>query len=229
MTVPSVVQYGFAAGTTLAPCTGVTTYVTCFPAGSQVLMADGSERMIETIRPGDWLMGADGVPVQIHQVDTPVLGNRRMMAMADGSLRWSDEHGMWTRDVAGAEWWWSANPEQWRREVAEGAIGGLRDNQSMRSGAGFAFAHMSGWRDQAVVEAEGYGPDTQLYLPMTNGVPIIVNGYVVGAGINEAGYDYSAFRWTPEAVAATLVDQAVSRVLAGLPTCAARIPAEALA
>lgn len=203
---------------------GGSTVNTCFPAGALVLMADGSERLIETIRPGEWLMGADGVPVQIHQVDRPVLGPRRMLAMADSSLLWSEEHGMWTRDAKGDEWWWSANPDAWRAEVEDGAIGGLRDNASMRTGAGHEFAHLSGWRGQEVVEAKGFGPETLLFLPMTHGVPIIVNGYVVGAGVNEHAYDYGSFRWGPAAVAERLAQQALARVMRRRQTHAARFP-----
>lgn len=196
----------------------------CFPAGARVLMADGSERPIQFVRTGDWLMGADGRPVQVRYVDRPLLGNRRMMAFADGSQVWSEEHGFWTRDVAGAEWWWSANPDQWRFEAETGHIGGLHDNASMRAGDGYEFAHLEGWVSQAIVEAVGYGPDTRLYLPRTDGVPIIVNGYAVGAGVNEAGYDYGAFRWNAEAVIAELARQALARVMRSLPTSAARLP-----
>ncbi len=202
----------------------INNYSTCFPAGSLVMMADGTERRIETIRPGEWLMGADGVPVQIHQVDRPLLGPRRMLAMADDSLLWSEEHGMWTRDGEGAEWWWSANPDAWRAEVEEGAIGGLRDNTTMRTGAGYEFAHMCGWRGQAVVEADGYGPETPLYLPMTHGVPIIVNGYVVGAGVNESAFDYASFRWSPEVLAENLARQALARVMRRRQTYATSFP-----
>ena len=170
----------------------------CFPAGARVRMAGGTECPIERVQPGDWLMGADGRPVQVRYVDRPLLGERRMMAFADGSQIWSEEHGYWTRDAAGAEWWWSANPDQWRIEAETGHIGGLRDNASMRAGDGYAFAHMIGWREQAVIEVEGYGPETPLYLPRTDGVPILVNGYVVGAGVNEEGFDYKAFRWDPK-------------------------------
>ena len=228
--VPGITDYPFLASNGsqyvldfYESYSNINNYSTCFPAGALVLMADGSERRIETIRPGEWLMGADGVPVQIHQVDRPVLGPRRMLAMADGSLLWSEEHAMWTRDGAGDEWWWSANPDAWRAEVEDGAIGGLRNNASMRTGTGYEFAHLCGWREQEIVEAEGYGPETPLYLPMTNGVPIIVNGYIVGAGVNEHGYDYSAFRWSPAAVAERLAQQALARVIRGLPTLAARL------
>jgi hypothetical protein len=55
-------------------------------------------------------------------------------------------------------------------------------------------------------------------------VPIIVNGYVVGAGINEAGYDYTAFRWSPEAVVNSLSRQVLARVMARQATFAARMP-----
>jgi hypothetical protein len=198
-------------------------YCSCFPAGALVLMADGSEREIQLVRTGDWLMGADGRPVQVQDVDRPVLRTRRMMAFADGSQTWSEEHSFWTRDAAGAEWLWAANADQWRHEVEVGHIGGLRDNRTMRTGAGYQFAHLAGWLDQVVIEAAGYGPDTQLYLPRTDGVPIIVNGYVVGAGINQAAYDYESFRWAPHAVAAEITRQAIARVLRSQPTHAARL------
>ena len=108
--------------------------------------------------------------------------------------------------------------------MQDGAIGGLRDNASMRTGAGYGFAHLCGWREQEVVEAAGYGPETPLYLPMTHGVPIIVNGYVVGAGVNEHAYDYASFRWSPAAVAKRLAQQALARVMRRQQTHAASFP-----
>lgn len=167
----------------------------CFPAGALVLMADGSQQLIEHIMRGDVLMGADGNPVVVQDVDRPVLGDRRMMAMEDGSLFWSEEHACWTKDHSGKQWWWAANPERWRWEASIGHIGGLRDNATLRGGDGFAFAHMDGWKGLEVHEADGFGPETQLYLPRTNGVPIIVNGYVVGAGVNQDAFEYEEFDW----------------------------------
>ena len=204
----SMYQYGggtnpnlsaYCSSIYIAPVGGCTPgNCTCFPAGVLILMANGIERPIESLRAGDWLMGADGQPVQIHQIDNPRLGGRRMMAMADSSLLWSEEHGLWTRDATNAEWWWSANPNQWRFEVTQGAIGGLFDNNSMRTGEGFVVAHLTGWKELDVVEIDGFGPETPLYLPVTNGVPIIANGYVVGAGVNEYGYPYKEFKWNPD-------------------------------
>lgn len=169
--------------------------LSCFPAGTRVLMADGSQRAIETIEVGEWLMGADGKPVQVQDVDRPILGDRRMMAMEDGSLYWSEEHAMWTADAAGDQWWWAANPERWRHEASIGHMGGLRDNSTLRGGDGFAFAHLEGWKAQSVDHAQAFGPDTRLYLPRTNGAPIIVNGYVVGAGVNQSAFEYEGFDW----------------------------------
>lgn len=167
----------------------------CFPAGALVLMADGSQQLIEHIMRGDVLMGADGNPVVVQDVDRPVLGDRRMMAMEDGSLFWSEEHACWTKDHSGKQWWWAANPERWRWEASIGHMGGLRDNATLRGGDGFAFAHLDGWKGLEVHEADGFGPETQLYLPRTNGVPIIVNGYVVGAGVNQDAFEYEEFDW----------------------------------
>ena len=133
--------------------------------GNTVLMADGSQQLIEHLMRGDVLMGADGNPVVVQDVDRPVLGDRRMMAMEDGSLFWSEEHAFWTKDHSGKQWWWAANPERWRWEASIGHMGGLRDNATLRGGEGIAFAHLDGWKGLEVHEADGFGPETQLYLP----------------------------------------------------------------
>jgi hypothetical protein len=145
-------------------------------------------------------MGADGKPTRIAEIKTPVLGLRKMMYFADRSLFWSDEHAHWTMDSDGNEWWWSANPDRWRAEADSGQIGGLHDNQSLREGEGFLFAHIDGWLQQDVLIDETAHSDTVVFLPVTNGVPIIVNGYVVGAGVNESGYPYKDFRWNPASI-----------------------------
>jgi hypothetical protein len=156
-----------------------------------VLMATGKIVPIETIAVGDFVMGVYGA-VEVLAVDTPLLGKRRMMAFEDGH-KWSEEHAHWTKDTTGSQWWWSANKPMWQNEVAVGAIGGLKDNNSMRTDAS-AFAHIDGWKSNAILELP-YAPDTQLYLPITAGSPIIVDGYVVGAGVNQSGFDYETLDW----------------------------------
>jgi hypothetical protein len=169
--------------------------ITCFPADSQVLMSDGSWKAIQTIQVGDMVMGMSG-PTAVTEMDRPLLGQRKILRFADNSLRWSEEHAMWTRDASQSQWWWSANRKLWLREADIGAIGGLADNQSMRTGdQAVEWAHIDGWKANQIIEEPPHNFNTRLYLPRTSGSPIIVNGYVVGAGVNQTGYDYSQLDW----------------------------------
>jgi hypothetical protein len=169
--------------------------LTCFPAGSFVLMADGTWKLIEDVDVGDMIMGM-GHPEPVISMDRPFLGGRRMKTFQDNSLSWSEEHAMWTRDANQSQWWWSANPVMWKAEAASGEIGGLLDNQSMRGGnQAVDWAHVDGWKTNTVSTGSVIDPNTRLYLPRTNGSPIIVNGYVVGAGVNQAGFDYTTLDW----------------------------------
>jgi hypothetical protein len=166
----------------------------CFPAGSQVLMADKTTKAIENVQVGDMVMGPLG-PVEVTGMDTPILGPRAMKTFADGSLLWSEEHSMWTK-VGDKQWLWSAAVDSWMSEVNADHIGGLLDNSTIRTGTeGVSWAHLDGWKVSEVLNADGYGPYTKLYLPRTAGSLIIVNGYLVGAGVNERGFDYTKIDW----------------------------------
>jgi hypothetical protein len=166
----------------------------CFPADSFVLMDDGKWKKIQDVKAGDVAMGM-GKPVMINSVEKPRLGERRMMQFGDKSLAWSEEHAMWTRDNAGSQWWWSANADMWRAEVSVGVMGGLKDNSTMRSGTNVSdWAHLDGWKANTVTTIPA-DATTPLYLPRTGGSPIIVNGYVVGAGVDETGFEYSKLDW----------------------------------
>jgi len=168
---------------------------TCFPAGSQVLMANLTWKNIELVQVGELMYSVNG-PAECIKEDITTLGNRHMITFADESIFWSEEHAFWTREND-REWWWSYNADRWRREVETGLIGGLLDNSSMRTAETTQdYAHISGWRKQKSQIASGtYDPDYPLYLPMTNGAPIVVNGYLVGAGVNEHGFDYTKIKW----------------------------------
>lgn len=170
------------------------TPITCFPAGSKVLMADGSWNLIENIVVGDYVMSPDG-PVPVVDVHLPILGNRKLLSFADNSIKWSEEHLFWTKDFDDKQWWWSFNPEAWLHEVESGEVIGLKDNSTLRGPEiPVKWAHLDGWRSQEIIELESdYW--TQLYLPITNGAPIIVDGYLVTAGANEFKYDYTKIDW----------------------------------
>jgi hypothetical protein len=156
-------------------------------------MADGSVKPIELVEADDLVMSVDG-PVRVQYLYVTRLGPRRMMGFSDRSLLWSEEHCFWAKR-GDTQWWWSANPDQWRYEVAIGQVGGLKDNYSLFSGDDVLFAHTSGFVEREVVVEREWSNESTLYLPVTDGPPIIVNGYVVGASVNEANYDYSSIDW----------------------------------
>lgn len=169
----------------------------CFPAGTLVMMADGSEMPIQMIREGDLVMGWDGQPDEVELMEYPLLGDRRMMSFGDDSLRWSEEHLMWTRRD-GKQWWACANKKAWYAEVLAGHIPGLPDNATLRDVTPETdeFAHVSGWVKREVNGAVE-DPNTQLYLPRTKRTHmIIVNGYLMGAGVDGFTTNYSKVNWT---------------------------------
>lgn len=167
----------------------------CFPADSMVMMADGSEKPIQFVKRGEMVAGPHG-PTVIADLDRPILGNRVLMEMEDKSLTWSDEHLLWARDRdTGHEWWYGANAERWRFEMRTGHVRGLNDPMSIKTG-NVEFAHIDGFKALTVQPVATQDPYTQLYLPVTkDGSPIIVNGYVVGARVNEYEFDYELIEW----------------------------------
>ena len=169
---------------------------TCFTAGSLVLMADLSWKAIEQVKVGELMWSVDR-PVACVEEHVTRLGNRRMITFDDQSLFWSEEHAVWTRDMFKDEWWWSYNSNMWRWEAETGIIGGLLDNLSIRNGEiALEYAHIDGWKLQKSQVAVGeFNEHTPLYLPFTGGAPIVVNGYLVGAGVNERNFDYKSIKW----------------------------------
>ena len=165
------------------------------PAESKVLVASDAWKNVEEITLGELVMGADGAPAEGVDPYVTKLGQRKMLSFGDDSIFWSEEHAFWTKDSGDKEWWWSAEPDTWRAEVEEGVIGGLKDNFTLRSGRGYKVAHLEGWKSMSVRFHPEFTSETPLFLPRTNGVPIIVNGYVVGASVNEFNYDYTQFTW----------------------------------
>ena len=171
---------------------------TCFPAGALVLMWDGSWKAIETILEGELLMGADGQPTPCLEAYSNTLGPRNMYVFAEHpEHEWSDEHLFWALQN-GKEWWWSVSPDQWRYEVYSGLVVGLKDNYSLMSGP-TEYAHLSGWVNRTPIKVSRPS-DTKVYLPITDGTPIIVNGYVATGGTNEFQYAYSQFKWDAEKI-----------------------------
>jgi hypothetical protein len=169
----------------------------CFVAGSLVLMADMTWQPIETLEPGDMLMGPSG-PVAMKYLYISTLGStRKLLTFADDPATvWSDEHPFWSRQGQD-EWWWSANADHLKAEMESGLIAGLKNPDSVwrKSPGEIEFAHLSGFAKRSVKVIEGAHPDTPVMIPVLDGSPCIINGYVVGAFLNEENYDYRALRW----------------------------------
>lgn len=173
---------------------------TCFPAGTPILMADGSWKGVEEIRAGDLLMTPTG-PQAVLEVETPVLGDRKMLAFEDEGavLHWTDDHAFWTRRD-GREGLAVADRSSFMRGVEAGVVRGLPDNDAVLEldDARDEFAHLDGWVRRKVIDiTDRYAPDTRVYLPVVGGSHLIIAaGFVMSGGANGFDFDYTAFSWS---------------------------------
>lgn len=168
----------------------------CFVAGSLVLMEDGTLKPIEQVKIGDKVWGLSGINTVV-QLKRPILANRKLLEMADGSLRWSDEHPFWTSSPSGQQWWGSHDKLEWEREVSLGIFDGLKNSSPMMqlNRTGEKYAHIDGWKTMDVREVAA-DPYTQLYDVHTDGChTAIVNGFLVGTGISDVDVNYASLRW----------------------------------
>lgn len=166
----------------------------CFPAGSMVLMADGSWKAIELIEVGEKLQGATGINT-VYEAYKPKLGSRRLFSFENGSLIWSEEHPFWVKRGK-EQFLWTVGKECWKESV----IIGLKDNEEIWTSEKQEeeFAHLSGWKKHTPVEVLGdlVNPKLQLYQPRVDGDHmIIVNGYLVSGGTNGFDFDYRTIQW----------------------------------
>lgn len=98
--------------------------VCCFPAGTQVMLADGSSKAIEIVRVGDQVMAFDGtkpVAVRVEALKSPVRDHMHTLHFDDGStLKLTREHPVGTS--AG---WRSLSPRSTAEENAILIVGKL--------------------------------------------------------------------------------------------------------
>ncbi|OJB45839.1 hypothetical protein BGV57_02920 [Burkholderia ubonensis] len=168
---------------------------TCFPVGTRIMMADGSWKAVEHVQIGDMLMTPLG-PEAVLDIETPQLGDRKMIGFEDGSLFWTDDHAFWTRRD-GAQAFGVYDKQSWLRGVELGVVKGLPNNDDIRllDDRWDEFAHVSGWKRNRVV-AHTLSADTKVYLPIVGGCHMIIaEGYVVSAGANGFDFDYNTFEW----------------------------------
>ena len=65
---------------------------TCFVAGTEITMADGSNKLIEDVQIGDELIGRDNVINKVIEFDHPLLGNRKLYGFNGQSAFVTEEH-----------------------------------------------------------------------------------------------------------------------------------------
>jgi hypothetical protein len=172
----------------------------CFPAGSMVLMADGSWKPIEMIDIGEEMYSPNGGKTKCRYRHITKLGDRKMYRMEDNSISWSCEHTFWVKRGR-KEFLWTMDKERLKYEEQIGLIKGFKNWDKLFEGVEGQeeyFAHLSGFKLNKPIEIPEYkGYETlPLFLPFSeNGELIVVNGYIVGASENEYGCDYSQFKW----------------------------------
>jgi hypothetical protein len=166
----------------------------CFVAGALVLMADGSWKPVETLQAGDMVRGPDEI-ARVERLHVATVGRERQLLTfrEDPHHIWTSDHPHWVRQ-ANREWWWSGQSEYLRRAAEIGLITGLHDPASVLTGPA-EFAHLTGFQPRTPVPLEA-SPDTQVYVPVVQGMPIIVNGYLTSGFMNEQAYDYQQLDWS---------------------------------
>jgi hypothetical protein len=92
----------------------------CFAAGTSVLMADGSTKPIEAIRPGDRVRGRNGAINTVTRVERPRLAGRLLYGFDGGRPFVTAEHPFLT-----AEGWKAIDPAATRAENPALAVGAL--------------------------------------------------------------------------------------------------------
>jgi hypothetical protein len=65
---------------------------TCFVAGTEITMADGSNKLIEDVQIGDELFGRNNVINKVIEFDHPLLGNRKLYGFNGKSAFVTEEH-----------------------------------------------------------------------------------------------------------------------------------------
>lgn len=174
-----------------------TVTASCFPAGSMITMADGSEKPIELIQVGDVVKTAVGTS-EVYQIDLPILGQRPMYEFEDGRCKTSGEHSMWSREPGTEhEWWATRDMKQWEFE-AENGFGPNFDPKpfdlSNMENTHWEFATLNGWVNTTWHRVET-SPDTQLYhLLLIRGGSYYVDGYLVSSMADSGGVDWETYK-----------------------------------
>ena len=108
-----IIADGAAAAAAVASGVAAATaiFTSCFTAGTEVIMANGSTKAIEDVAIGDKILGKDNVINEVLAYDRPKLGSRKLYAINDGPYFITSEHPLLTK--AG---WKAINPKKTNEE-----------------------------------------------------------------------------------------------------------------
>lgn len=123
----------------------------CFAEGTQVVMADGTLKPIESIQVGDTLLGQDGTVNIVQEIKRPELGQRTLYALNGGAGFVTSEHPFLTTDG-----WKSLNPTATSKSNPELRVQQLQMGDSLI---------LHGDTQVRLESIEGFdpGPETTLY------------------------------------------------------------------
>ena len=83
----------------------------CFPEGTKILMADNTEKNIEDIKVGEYVLGKNG-KAEIFELESPIREGYYTIILENGNqLKVTDEHPIYSRNNKG-EGWSSIIPEE---------------------------------------------------------------------------------------------------------------------
>lgn len=167
----------------------------CFTGDSLVLMANGTQKRIDQIVPGDLVATAFGVS-EVDWIRHPLLENRPLLAMEGGRCKTSAEHMLWT-----PQGWATRDMEQFLKEANTNTGPGLNGQvpQDYTNKDHGTFATIDGW-ETTHWERVDASPDTKLYhLYLKDHASYFVDGFLVMGELPrfESQIDWTQFQWNP--------------------------------
>jgi hypothetical protein len=178
---------------------------TCFPPGTLVLRADGAWVPIETIRPGDFMVGAHGEINEVLAIDVPKLAGRALWRINGYHLTTAEHRHVTERG------WASISPDdcwaehmKWYPVMMAG--GEIVDRQLVKFTrtpietmvVGDRLLRHDGTHEAiSTMWAEhGHASDMNVHtLVMGGSHTFVANGFVVSGWARDDDYDYET--WTP--------------------------------
>lgn len=174
----------------------------CFTGDSLVTMADGTQKRIDTIVPGDAVKTPFGSS-EVDWIRLPLLADRPLLMMDTGGCKTSGEHCIWSKDPeTGAEYWATRDMERWELEARHRlgpGLNGIEPFDLVAQGRSSAiYATETGWRDTTWTVVENAPDNTQLYhLYLKDHASYFVDGFLVIGELprDETLIDWTAFTW----------------------------------